>query len=105
VFEQAFLHYFLGPQFVTPMDQRDLAGEIGQEQCFLDGGVAAADHEDFFLAVEESIARGASRHAKSLEFLFGFKPQPFRTRARRDDDAIRRVNGTAIALQPERAFG
>ena len=70
--EQAFLHDFFGAQFITPVNQRDLACEIGQEQRFLHGGIAAANDKNLFFAIEKSVAGGTGRDAKALEFLFGF---------------------------------
>ena len=69
VFEQAVLHDLFSAQAVAPVDQRDLAGEVGQEQRLFHGRVAATDHNDFLATVKEPIAGGAGRYAKALEFL------------------------------------
>ena len=41
------------------MDERDAAGEAGQEGGLLHGRVAAADHGDVLVAEEEAVAGGA----------------------------------------------
>ena len=41
------------------MDDRNLAGEAGEEGGLLDGGVAATNHGDVLVAEEEAIAGGA----------------------------------------------
>ena len=47
-----------------------LDGEVGEEQRFLDRGVAAADHQHFLAAIEEAVAGGAGGDAEALELLF-----------------------------------
>ncbi len=59
----------LGAEVIAAVNERDLGGEVGQEQGFLDGGVAAADHDDFLVAIEEAVAGGAGRNAEALELL------------------------------------
>ena len=51
------------------MDQRDLGGEIGEIERFLDRRVAAADDHDLLVAEEEAVAGGAGRDAEALEGL------------------------------------
>ena len=67
--EQPVLQDLLGAQLVAAVDQRDLGGEVGQEQRLLDRRVAAADHHDLLAAVEEAVAGGAGRDAEALELL------------------------------------
>ena len=69
VLEQPLLQDALGAELAAAMDDRDLGGEVGEEQRFLDGGVAAADHHDFLAAVEEAVAGGAGGNAEALELL------------------------------------
>ena len=66
----------LGAQDVAPVDQRHLFGEIGQEQRFLDGRVAAADDRDLLAAIEGTITGGAGRDAITLVAVLG-RPSHF----------------------------
>jgi hypothetical protein len=59
------------------VDQRHLAGEVGQEQRLFDGGIAAADHHDLLAAIEEAVAGGAGRDAEALELLLAWQPSHF----------------------------
>ena len=61
------LHDLLGAQGVAAVHQVDLAGDVGQVQRFLDRGIAAADHGDVLVLVEEAVAGGAGGHAAPLE--------------------------------------
>ena len=81
-----------------------LRGEVGQEQRFLDRGVAAADHDDFLAAVEEAVAGGAGGDAVALELLLGRKVEPARLRAGRDDQRVGEIDVAGIAVEPERAL-
>src|SRR5690606_26926917 len=76
--EQAVLQDLFRPQLVAAVDEHDLGGEVGEEQRFLDGGVAAADHQHLPAAVEEAVAGGAGGDAVSAEPLLALKLQPFR---------------------------
>src|SRR5215471_5648011 len=76
VLEQALLQNLFGAEAVAPMDERDLAREVGEEQRFLDRGVAAAHHNDPFALVEEAIAGRAGGHAVALEGLFRRQTEP-----------------------------
>ena len=69
VLEQALLQDLLGAEAVAAVDDRDLGGEVGEEQRLLDGGVAAADDDDLLAPVEEAVAGGAGRDAEALEVL------------------------------------
>ena len=71
VLEQPILQDAFGAEFLAPVDDRDLAGKISEEQRFLDGGVAAADHQHVLVAIEKAIASGAGRNPEALELLFG----------------------------------
>jgi hypothetical protein len=64
--EQLVLHDLLGAQGVAAVHQVDLAGDVGQVQRFLDGGIAAADHRHVLVAVEEAVAGGAGGNAAPL---------------------------------------
>ena len=60
----------LGAEMVAAMHDRHLRREIGEEQRFLDCGVAAADHDHFLAAIEEAVAGRAGRDAEALELFF-----------------------------------
>jgi hypothetical protein len=83
--EQAVLQDLLGAECIAPVHDRDLRGKIGQEQCLLDSGVAAADHHDFLVAIEEPVAGRAGGHAIAFEFLFRRQIEPARLRSGCDD--------------------
>ncbi len=78
-------------------------GEIGQEQRFLDRGIAAADHEHFLVAIEEAVAGGAGGNAIAAEFLFAGQIEPARLRAGRKDQRVGEIDIAGIAIEPERA--
>ena len=87
------------------MDQRDLLGEIGQIQGFLDSCVAPTHDRDMLVAEEKAVARGAGGDAHAGEFLLGFEPQPLRLRTGRDDQAVRtNLRVPAISDELEGAF-
>ena len=65
--EQAVLQDALGAETVAAVHDRDLGGEVGEVERFLDRGVAAADDHDLLVAEKEAVARGACRHAEALE--------------------------------------
>ena len=71
------------------MDQRDLGRKVGQEQRLFDGSVAAADHDDFLLTIEEAVACRTSRDTEAFELLFCRQAEPFCLRAGRDDHDVR----------------
>ena len=99
--EQPVLQDALGAQLVAAMDQRDLGGEVRQEQRLLDGGVAASDHHDLLAAIEEPVAGGAGRDAESLEALLGRQAQPAGLGAGGEDDGVGEIGRPALALGPE----
>src|SRR6478672_11789480 len=51
--EQPVLQDLLSPERIAAMYDGDFGGKIREEQRLLNGGVAAADHDDFLVAVEE----------------------------------------------------
>jgi hypothetical protein len=102
VLEQAILQDTLGAEMIAAMHDRHLRGEVGEEQRFLDRGIAAADHDHFLSPVEEAVAGRAGRDAKALELFFGSDAEPARLRAGGEDHGFRQVNVAAVAGQPER---
>ena len=99
---QAVLQDALGPQAVPPVNQRDLAREVGEIQRLFDGGVATADDRDMLVAEEEALAGGACGDAEAPECLFGRDPEPFGLRARRIDQRVADVVIAAVPDQAER---
>src|SRR5262245_50166130 len=69
VLEQAILQDLLRAEAVAPVNDGDGGREIGEEQRFLDRGVAAADHQRVLAAIKEPVAGGAGGNAIALEFL------------------------------------
>ena len=100
--EQPVLQDLFGAERVAPVHDRHLGGEIGEEQRLFDRGIAAADHDDFLVAVEEAVAGRAGRHAVALELLLGGQIEPARLRAGRDDQGVGEIDVAGIAGQPER---
>ncbi|MCY1516882.1 hypothetical protein D9M68_515410 [compost metagenome] len=87
------------------MDQGDLAADVGQVQRFFHGGVAAADHDDVLVAVEEAVACRAARHAAAHEGLFRGQAQVLGRGARGDDQGVAGIDLAGVARQGERALG
>ena len=100
--ECAILQDAFGAEVVAAVNEGDLRSEVGQKQCFLDGGIAAADHDHILAAVEEAIAGGAGRDAESLEGVFRRQAEPARLRAGGKDHGLGQINLAAVAGQPER---
>ena len=105
VLEQAVLKDLFGSQFVAAVDQGHLGGKVRQEQRLFHSRVAAADHDDLLSAIEEPVACRAGRDAKALERLFRRKTQPLGAGSGRKDQSIRCVNGAAVGVRREGAFG
>src|SRR5206468_818985 len=76
-------------KLIAAMDERDLAGEAGQEGRLFHGRVAAADHGNFFAAEEEAVAGGAGRYSASDQCLLIRQSQPTRRRPTRNDERAR----------------
>ena len=80
-----------GAELVAAVDERDAAGEPGQEGGLLHRGVAAADHGDVLVTEEEPVAGGTGAHAHADQlFLAGHAEVPGRG-AHREDDGARAV--------------
>ena len=103
--EQPLLHDLFGAEGVAPVHDRHLGGEIGEEQRLLDRGIAAADHHDFLVAVEEAVAGRAGRDAIALELLLRGQIEPARLRAGGDDQRVGEIDLAGVALQAERPLG
>ena len=100
--EQALLQHLFGAQRIAAVEQRHRIGEVGQEQRFLDRGVAAADDRDVLAAIEEAVAGGAGGDAVAFERFFGGQAEPARLRAGGDDQHVAGVDRAAVAGEAER---
>ena len=101
--EQLVLQDLLGAQAIAAMHQRDLGGDVGQVQRFLDSGVAATDHHDFLIAIEEAIAGRTGRDALAHELLLTRQAQILRAGAGGDDQGITAV-AAVVTLEQERTL-
>ena len=85
------------------MYQSDVRSDVGQVQRLLHRGVAAADHGDRLVAVEEAVAGGAGGNSLAAINLLRGKSQIFGRRAGRDDERVAGVLA-AVAEQAERVL-
>ena len=83
--EGAVLHDLRGPQLVAAVDDRHLAGELGEVGRLLHRRVAAADDDDLLVAEEEAVAGGAGRDAVAHELGLGAQPDELGRGAGGDD--------------------
>src|SRR5690606_20432482 len=101
ILEQALLQDALGSELVAAVDQDDLGGKIGEEERFLDRGIAAANDQHFLVAIEKAIAGGAGGDAEALELLLAGQAQPLGLGAGGDDYAVGGIDIAAIAGEDE----
>src|SRR5690606_37166732 len=76
--------------------------ELGQEQTFLQRGVAAADHDNILAPEEKAIAGGTVAHAMPDILILAGDAQLARVRADGDDDGIGAVDFAAASFDAER---
>ena len=86
VLEGTVLHDLACPERVTAVHQGDFACEPGQERRLLDGGVAAADHDDVLIAEEEAVAGRAPADAVAGEPVLAGDVEPAVARSRGQQD-------------------
>jgi hypothetical protein len=65
--EQPLLHDLRGAQLVSPVDERDLRGELREEHGLFERGVTTAHHADRLAPEEEPVAGRARGHAVCQE--------------------------------------
>src|SRR5699024_3163189 len=82
-------HDGAGTQLVAAVDDRDGLGEAREEEGFLHGGVAAADHGDVLVAEEEAVTGGAPGGTTPGELLLTGYTQLAVARPRGEDDGVR----------------
>ena len=104
LFEQLVLHDFFAAQLVASMDERNMAGDVGQIQRFLDSGITAADDGNRLVFIEETVAGRAGGNAATGESLFRRQAEILRRSAGGDDQRIAGICA-GIANQRERFFG
>ena len=102
--EQPVLQDAFGAQAVAAMHQRHRRGMVGEIERFLDRGVAAADHDDVLVAIEEAVAGGAGRDAEALELFFGRQAEPARLGAGGENDHFGEIDVAGIAGDAEGAL-
>ena len=84
-------HDLRGAELVAAVDDRQLVGELGDEDRVLHRRVAAADH-DHVLALEEgAVADAAGGDAAAAELDLAGDAEPLRLGAHREDHGLRAV--------------
>ncbi len=101
--EQFVLKDFLRAQLVATVDQVHFFGDVGQVQRFLDRGVAATDHGDHLIAIEEAVTGRAGGNTLAGEGFFRGQAQILRRGAGGDDQCVAGVSA-AVADEFERAL-
>ncbi len=94
----------LGAEGIAAVHQGYLAGDVGQVQRLFNGRVAAANHRDRLVAVEEAIAGGAGRYTLAHERFFRRQAQVTSAGTSGHDQGVTGV-GAAVAGQRERLVG
>src|ERR1044072_8981327 len=95
-------HDFGGAELLAAVNESHFAAEAREEVGFLHRGVAAADHHDFLVAIEEPVAGGAGADAVSDEFVFRLETEPA-CGGPGSDDHIAGFDPVAFDVDPEGA--
>jgi hypothetical protein len=85
------------------MDEGDAAAKAGEKVRLFHGRVAAADDDNFLVAVEEAVAGGAGADTVSDELLFARQVEPA-GRGAGGDDQRTGFHPVSVDADPERAF-
>src|SRR6185312_3120118 len=88
-------HDLAGPQLLAAVHDRDRPGESGQEDCFLDCRVAAANYRNVLVPEEEAITGGTPGDAVSGQPVLTRKPELAVARAHGQDH---RTRGERVAV-------
>src|SRR5450755_940012 len=88
ILAHALLHNLAGAEGIAAMSQRYMVDVARQEERLLHRGIAPTDHHDIFVFEEEAIAGCAGCDAATLQPLLIGQTQPFRARARRDNNGL-----------------
>ena len=102
--EGTVLHDLGGSQLLSPVDNRHLRRETGQEQGFLEGGVPAPDDQEVDVAVEGAVASGAGGDAPGQELRLPGHPQHLGSGSRGHDQGTREEEAL-VDPGAERALG
>src|SRR5207249_6897532 len=88
--QNAIGHYWGGSQFVTPMNEVNLAGEFAEKSTLFGSRIAPADNNQRFVSEprQRPVADRAGTHAVVLISLFRFQPQIIGAGAAGNDDGI-----------------
>ena len=103
VLHEAVLEDFLTAQGITAVNQRNLGCEVCEVECLFDSCVAAANDDDFFLTIEEAVARRTRRDAEAFELLFCRQAEPFGLCAGRNDHDVSGEFLAGVRFHLERA--
>src|SRR6476661_8208465 len=95
ILERAGGHDLAGPQLVAAVHDGDGSGESGQEDCFLDCRVAAADDRNVLVPEEEAITRSTPGDAVSGQPVLTLKPELAVARTHGQDH---RTRGERVAI-------
>ena len=100
----AFEHDGAGAELFGAVDERDLAGEAGEEESLFHGGVATADDGDLLTTGEEAVAGGARADAMADEGLLGGQIEPSGAGTGGDDEGAGE-DGFGADLELDGALG
>ncbi len=78
-------------KLLSPVEQVDLAGKLGEEDGLFHRRIAATHHDNFFAAEKVAVAGGARGNAVADQLLFRFEAQQPRRSAGGDDQRLRLV--------------
>ena len=98
---QTILQDLLATKAIAPMNQRDFRGDIGEIERFFHRRIAAANHDDILVAIEEAIAGSAGGNALSHELLLRRQPQISGAGTGGDDQRVAGI-GAVVPLERER---
>jgi hypothetical protein len=70
------LHDLASAEGISTVDQVDLSSEPGQEECFFQGAVPAADHRHFLAAEEEAVTGRAGADAMASQARLAVDAEP-----------------------------
>ncbi len=89
------LHDAAAAELVAPVDEHHLAGELGQEERFLESAIASTHDRYLAVAEEEAVAGGAGGHTASAQARLVLQVEPDGRGAGGHDDRVGGVLGSA----------
>ena len=96
-------HDFGSPKLITTVNESHFAGKTSEEQRFFHGGVATADHGNFFSRKKEAVACGAGGNPMTNQRLLTGQSQPSR-RSSAGNNQCARMNGLFADIDCKRAL-